>query len=543
MRDRVLTLIIVGRNDDHQGGYLYRLETALNMLANNLNEIGRLSDVEVLFVDWGSASPIADSLKLGSAAADLVEFIEVPFSITSQLLPDGRMYPTLAVNVGVRRASGRFIALGDSDCLYTTFVLEMLLGALSGERPVDVDLERMILPLRRYQVPWSLVQRQPGIGALERFIKSAFGSFRAEMPSAGFLGGFAGAQLMHRNLWHEARGYDESLKESWGWADNDLHLRLGQKYSSFDLGYFGICLFHLEHRAPFPDPAPNRSPRTVNPMVISQELRANDESWGLGSVTLSRRRVAPRFAPTRGLSAAVELSPLTGRFRSEDLPVYLDRYDVRTIVRHCLASVPPNLNGALRSTVEELVGSLAAYCCLEYPVNAFFFGHVPRHALEPVIRATLSVETYLVNLYPPGVSDNLAFHPGILSGVMEQVQFSGYASIIGGGYEDAIDRIRGARPGLGAVELAVVDQASVGPHFDALLTQLLEELAIGGAVFIILAHPGDQGEEATIELDAIKGRPPEGGDFRVSLFPSGSLVCYSRCADGHGGKCDDRTQG
>ena len=57
-----------------------------------------------------------------------------------------------------------------------------------------------------------------------------------------------GIVFMHRNLWLEAKGYDESLIH-WGWMETDLAYRLHQKYQLVHLQYLmEKMFFHLEHK-------------------------------------------------------------------------------------------------------------------------------------------------------------------------------------------------------------------------------------------------------------------------------------------------------
>src|ERR1700730_10004235 len=74
----VLSLILCSRNDQYMGNSLWRLQTALNYVARNVEELGRENDVEVLVADWGSEVPLRDVLELSPAAARITSFIVIP---------------------------------------------------------------------------------------------------------------------------------------------------------------------------------------------------------------------------------------------------------------------------------------------------------------------------------------------------------------------------------------------------------------------------------------------------------------------------------
>jgi hypothetical protein len=337
-------------------------------------------------VDWASPTPLRTALRLEPAAAAVVGFIEVPEAMAQAAAPGMPFYVTLAVNVGVRRARGRFVALGDSDCLYTAVTLSNLLSLLEGRTDPSLDVERLMMPLRRYQVPWEFVHRQPDIPTLERYLRIAFNAFRTEMTGAGLMGGFAGAQLMHRDIWMRVRGYNEALTAPWGWGDNELHIRVNQHHGWLDPAYYGVALFHLEHHSVH---RPKSGARVPNKMLIEAGFVANGPDWGLGGQDLPVRRAEPGAA-----EEVPPLLPLSGRFADLDrAALQAERTDVRAVTETCLrhfrdalaaggpGRVPPDVTIGLMRT-------LVAFCCVgtftinsnsaDLAVLAFFtvFGYI-----------------------------------------------------------------------------------------------------------------------------------------------------------------------
>jgi hypothetical protein len=136
-----------------------------------------------------------------------------------------------------------------------------------------------------------------------------------------------------------------------------------------------------------------------------------------------------------------------------------------------------------------LMRTLVAFCCVEHPVNVVFLGDLGRHPVEAVLNACPAIEAYLIGFYPPGVTDDHPCHPGILSGVFNMARYKGYAALIGGPAETALERIRAAQPGLGPLELVVADQRSLGDAFEAVSAGAFAALAPGGAI-VVLCEPG-----------------------------------------------------
>src|ERR1051325_3672989 len=124
MKDQPLCTFVIGaRNDGYMGNFLWRLKTCLNFLAQNLEAIGRLDDLEVIICDWNSPTPVHEALELGAAAARICRFIIVPAEIAVPLQRDSSFPIPIVQNIAIRRSRGTFIGQTDSDILFTKEVL------------------------------------------------------------------------------------------------------------------------------------------------------------------------------------------------------------------------------------------------------------------------------------------------------------------------------------------------------------------------------------------------------------------------------------
>src|SRR5262245_26804950 len=117
IRKLPLSLILCSRNDNYMGDSRWRLETTLNYVADQVKALGRTKDVEVLVVDWGSAIPLRDVLRLTPEATGIVSFIWIPPEIARPLQKDSPFPEVLALNAAARRAKGTFVGRIDQDTL------------------------------------------------------------------------------------------------------------------------------------------------------------------------------------------------------------------------------------------------------------------------------------------------------------------------------------------------------------------------------------------------------------------------------------------
>jgi glycosyltransferase involved in cell wall biosynthesis len=300
-----LSLIIGARNDQFMGNFTWRLETALNYLAANLKRLGRLEDVEVVVTDWGSEVPLHSVLSLNWSARRIVRFILVPPPLAQELQGDSEFPIVLAQNAAVRRSRGGYISQVDSDILFTPEFLAKLFEILDGHQSVGEPLERALLFCGRQEISWWVASRNPDISEIE-FVIQKLARFLPESAWVyvndpgicavynkrnnplhahdDFYFPWMAFAMLHRNAWHESRGYNERLIYR-GAFDIDFALRIRQKYVWVDLGFFGVTLFHLNHHPPIS--LLQSSPRKVNRMNATNFVfNPNDEGWGLGKYEL-----------------------------------------------------------------------------------------------------------------------------------------------------------------------------------------------------------------------------------------------------------------
>jgi tetratricopeptide (TPR) repeat protein len=289
VKSKLLSVVVTGRNDDYMGNFKYRLTTCLNYLCRNLEHLRRLDDVEILITDWNSDVPLANVLTLSPEASRICKFVCVPPEIAARLQAPGEVfYPTCAMNTSLRRAKGEFVMMFDADSLMPYHSVRSLLDVLEGKQPVGLKLDQTFFYSSRHHLPLEVVQRELSLEQLDRYLLLNGPGFSKDEGWPG-LGVCGAAQMMHRSLWQECRGYNQDFRIQ-GWLDAELTLRVTQHYAWVDLLSLGVVLFHMEHWADNRQGKENLQKH--NPHDISSSLAVNDESWGLGDYELEIKRVS-----------------------------------------------------------------------------------------------------------------------------------------------------------------------------------------------------------------------------------------------------------
>lgn len=509
----LLSIVIVGRNDDYLGNYRYRLQTSLNHLAKNLRSLGRLKDVEIVFVDWNSqGKTLADEVELTAEAASLLRFILVPPAAAMRRNSQVSFFTTCAVNVGVRRAKGEFIMLADSDSMMPLPSLDALLKVLDGTRATVGSRDKLIFPIPRHQIPGAIGARKLNVAAWDIVLQRIFSARRKELPSADCLGGFSAGQLMHRDLWFEFGGYNENLDRAWGWSDNELMFRVSRTYNWMDLGYFGVVAFHIEHHASTGN-AHQRDPNSINAMLLTFEPHPNGPDWGMRDETLSERGCSGRVT----LSADPDWGSLSYQISAN------------THIRGSVVDDYINWTGLMHpaelpfdTATREAIGIAFVFGQHDRPLNAYFFGQVRLPVMTILTHVQPGISYYFLNPWKEGDLANARTLPATLGSHLAAHQHRGFSRLLIGPAVSGLDALAASDPHAGPIELAVFDRESFEEDFEITFNSVLQRLAPGGAIILIDSRrraPVDS-EEMKVFLGRIIGRAalPTAGDVMSRPF-------------------------
>lgn len=240
-----LSIVFGYRNRDVE-----RVQRCLASLAAQTNR-----DFEVLFVDYGSATPLAQ------ASRALLQ--GYPFA--RYLYSDARGQPwnrARALNIGVRRAAGRYILTTDVDLIFAPNMVEVALQHASDQH---------LLHLLPHMLPhgfqdWANMER-----------------YRDSVPrgSESMRGAFQLAAAQH---WHRLHGFDEFYRY-YGVEDRDLAQRMARSGVPSAWLPDETAVYHQWH------PAVTHQTKGVVPEQVwarmnvyyelhKERLPRNDDDWG-----------------------------------------------------------------------------------------------------------------------------------------------------------------------------------------------------------------------------------------------------------------------
>lgn len=251
-----ISYIIASRNDGFCGDPIERLWKTQAAIHNCHNDDNAY---EIVVVDWGSEEPIG---LLTGVQVKEEQYIYVPPSLATP-----HFHETRALNLGIRRARGEWVARLDQDTLVgPRFVEWFRRMSTEADETNYITGVTSYFSLRR-DLPEDLVWRD-WHRCTEPFWRGAVGILLA--PAGG---------------WKEVRGYYEGLDQR-NHIEHDLCLRLkkytGLRYGLVDLGEITNYDFHHQHHPRCTDRPDNpyRSEQVLEQM-ISEGKFTNDENWGM----------------------------------------------------------------------------------------------------------------------------------------------------------------------------------------------------------------------------------------------------------------------
>jgi|CXWL01.1.fsa_nt_gi hypothetical protein len=308
-RKAVLSMVLGSRNDAYMGNSRWRLNTALNYVAKQAEELGRLEDVEVIVTDWGSEIPLQEALLLSPAAARIVSFLAVPPGIARELQKDSPFPEVLTVNAAARRARGQYIGRIDQDTLVGKRFLATFFELHEGRGKLEVPLSSALLFANQRMVPYRFAVRCPSLWAVEKFIGSYGRRLKIEMSARRpFYKHGVGIWLVHRNLWDECGGYDERMIYA-NFQEMNMIARLMATHEMVNLGKLvDYDFYHIEHYHSL-EPRHSARYRKVNPgnrFARPESMHPNGPDWGLAQYPLKALPYGGRIDEAAGSKTRFE---------------------------------------------------------------------------------------------------------------------------------------------------------------------------------------------------------------------------------------------
>lgn len=304
---RMISVILIGRNDDYEGDFRHRVVLSINVLAEQLKNTD-----EIIFVDWNSPQgagtlPQAIAGSLTQQATALTRTIEVGGGIHAEFARRGAfaaIVPVVAYNAAIRRAdpSSKWILITTSDMLLVSRDTGRTLSDVAAGLPDGVyGLPRFELPRWVWQ---GLDPCDPSAAAtcLSKFGKCLHLEEAVRLPPPVLFDSPGDFQLVLRADLLAIDGLDEGMSMGALGPDSNLLKRLelwGRRTVSLERHFAG---YHCNHTSSAG--SSHRTGRVENDtgLFVEEVARADLPfqrcSWGLADRALPEIKLSAYAAPT-----------------------------------------------------------------------------------------------------------------------------------------------------------------------------------------------------------------------------------------------------
>lgn len=353
----MISVVVVGRNDNHGYNLSKRVSSSLNSMAYFLTE-----EDEIIFVDWNTpvgypAMPISIQDDLLEKTKKIMRIIRVSPNIHKKVTEQSTraLVEPLARNVGIRRAKkdSNWILSTNTDILFSS--------------PNKMDIRSLLSKLEpnlwvstRFELPefvWETLDRRDPVAsdfAIQRWYKSQRFIKRIRVDE-GKLSNFlipdavGDFQLATRDLWEAVRGFPEDMKQGWH-VDTRLTLQMAKKcgISPSLISENDLLVFHQNHLRNL---TVYHDSDEANPVEDVYKPYVNLDAWGLANETLDEIK----FDRNRNLVEFLESTPFKlGENKSREIAKFVSleeelrhlSYDITHVINYLADEISFLPNGS-----------------------------------------------------------------------------------------------------------------------------------------------------------------------------------------------------
>jgi hypothetical protein len=298
-----ISVVVVGRNDDHGYNLQKRVTTSLNSIASFL----RAQD-ELIFVDWNSPSeypvmPIAIWDSLTEHCRKVLKIIKVSESEHKLVKGDSerKLLEPIARNVGIRRAknSSKWILSTNTDIVFIP-------TGFKNFAELCETLDERLWMCSRYELPefiWESLDRkdvirtQKILSALHAESALALSVRLRPFPDIDFdiCDGVGDFQLATRAHWNAIGGFPEGMLLGWH-VDTRATIAFNSVTNTKPRILLDeqLVMYHQNHQR---TPTSYHSDAAVNPSGVANQPYLNQKSWGIAEKLLPEITLHENYLP------------------------------------------------------------------------------------------------------------------------------------------------------------------------------------------------------------------------------------------------------
>ena len=246
MKQKTLTIVLFGRNDNYNGNYKYRLHTCLKFLEKSIIKNNLSKRININFIDWNSDVPFAKEKIFPKKILKIINLFTLSPKILKKRGYTERFNIQLCCNYGARRSKDDYVLYTNTDILITEYFLKNLFSFIDNYENNSLNFNKnslFIIP--RKFIPPHVTESELDNEDLEKYLNYSSRFYKEAGKITGVCSGLGGI-IGKKKVWYKLQGFKENEMRGHGWNDVELGINALKKGKLIDLDFYGLYLFDLQ---------------------------------------------------------------------------------------------------------------------------------------------------------------------------------------------------------------------------------------------------------------------------------------------------------
>ena len=266
-KEKTLTIVLFGRNDNYNGNYKYRLINCLKFLENAILKNKLKNRVIINFIDWNSDKAFFQEEIFPKTLKKNIRLFTLSPSFLKKNNHHERFNIQMCCNIGARRSNEDYILYTNTDILITESFLKNLFIFLNINKK-----NKCLFTIPRKFVPPYITESELSYEDLKKYIFFTSRFFKEGGKISGVCSG-PGGFLASKKTWVDLQGFKEKGMLGHGWNDVEIGIHAIKNSDLIELDYFGLYLFDMQQSKSL------KKSINTNQYILR---KGKNNNWGMG---------------------------------------------------------------------------------------------------------------------------------------------------------------------------------------------------------------------------------------------------------------------
>jgi len=269
-----ISLVIPVRNDNYNGNFIERLNLFLESVDKSISYKKNIC-LETLLVDWNSDEPIDKKIFLRENNINLKIIHCTKELIDKYNLKGTKFNPSLATNVGIRRATNEYVCIINGDAFLKEDFFNKFLEVIHSYDQTD---DKIFLIPRKF-IPYSITKCGFKFDKVKNYVTENDLFLEMNNRMSNLVSGY-GVIIAKKDIWENLSGLNEFIK-GLGWGDIEFGLRASKKYKLIDTQTSNLFIYDQQQS------------KKVHINTNEYKYLTNNKDWGLKSIKFEKTNFDP----------------------------------------------------------------------------------------------------------------------------------------------------------------------------------------------------------------------------------------------------------